>query len=383
MMDVEFSYGFETLTFFIQGQGKEDPLAYSLWASQNQRQGEALIRFGEAMEWPYMSEARNFIENVYQDLVAGRPASSWDIYDWLYGLVLPGRIHRHRIMSCLVHSTPTIRSINSAPYWENGIIVKDKSYWPRRTVLGRVLGGMKGVKSVCGWVGPVPAPKEKVSGWIRLKARSVDIPIPVSVSANSQSALQDFGFDELGGSASSTEAVLQSIINPDEWIQVLPPTAVRESNTSSVQLKAIHLVKLPVSPVASRTASILPPEEYRAFLDFEVNGQTVSYTLYSNPVFVAAPPCVNGPHVLHQRQAQKYKENVVLATQLAASSSPPDQLLIVDATGEGEELLARAWCAERGRHAVVRRGEECCFSCAASVAVGRTGLGVNVLILCR
>jgi hypothetical protein len=86
---------------------------------------------------------------------------------------------------------------------------------------------------------------------------------------------------------------------------------------------------------------------------------------------------------LHQRQAQKYKENVVLATQLAANSSPPGELLIVDATGEGEELLARAWCAERGRHAVVRRGEECCFSCAASVAVGRTGLGVNVLILCR
>ena len=330
-----------------------------------------------------MSEARNFIENAYQDLVAGRPASSWDICDWLYGLVLPGKIHRHRIMSCLVHSTPAIRSINSAPYWENGIIVKDKSYWPRRTVLGRVLGGTKGVKSVCGWIGPLPAPKENVSGWVRLKARNVDIPVPVSVSASNQTALQDFGFDELGGTAVSTEAVLHSIINPDEWVSVSPPTAARQSNTGSVQLKAIHLVKLPVAAAASTATSTLPPEEYRASLDFEVHGQIVSYTLYSNPVFVAAPPCVGGPHVLHQRQAQKYKENVILAAHLAANYSQADQLLIVDATGEGEELLARAWCAERGRHAVIRRGEECCFSCAASVAVGRTGLGVNVLILSR
>lgn len=330
-----------------------------------------------------MSEARNFIENVYQDLVAGRPASSWDIYDWIYGLVLPGKIHRHRIMCCLVHSTPAMSSINSAPYWENGIIVKDKSYWPRRTVLGRVLGGMKGVKSVCGWIGPVPAPEENISGWVRLKARNIDIPVPVSVSTSSQTALQDFGFDELSGTAISAEAILHSIINPDEWVQVSPPTAARQSNASSVQLKAIHLVKLPVSVAASTTISTLPPEEYRASLDFEINGQIVSYTLYSNPLFIAAPPCVNGPHVLHQRQAQKYKENVVLATRLGGNYSAADQLLVVDATGEGEEVLARAWCAERGRHAVVRRGEECCFSCAASVAVGRTGLGINVLILSR
>ena len=335
------------------------------------------------MEWPYMGEARNFIENVYQDMVAGKPVSSWDIYDWLFGLVLPGKIYRHRIMSCLVHSTPTIRSINSAPYWENGIVVKDKSYWPRRTVLGRVLGGMKGVKSVCGWIGPLPAPKEKISGWVRLKARSVDIPVPVSVPASGQNALQEFGFDELGGAPENAEAVLLSIINPDEWVQVSPPTATRQSNAGTVQLKAIHLTKLPISVVASTTLSTLPPEEYRASLDFEVNGKTVSYTLYSNPVFVAAPPCVGGSHVLHQRQAQKYKENVALATNLGTNYPPAGQLLIVDATGEGEELLARAWCAERGRHAIVRRGEECCFSCAVSVAVGRTGLGVNVLILCR
>lgn len=334
------------------------------------------------MEWPYMDEVRNYIENAYQDLIATRPVPSWDIYDWLFGLVLPGKLYRHRIMACLVHSSPTIRSISSAPYWDNGLVIKDKSYWPRRTVLGRVLGGVKGVKSVCGWVGPLPAPKENVSGWIRLKARSVDIPVPVRASAGSRSAYQDLGFDEPGGGAESVDAFLQSVTNPDEWLQLPPPTAVRQSNAiTGIQLKAIHLTQLPAS-APTDTASSLPTEEYRASLEFEINGQTAKYTLYSNPVFVAAPPCV-GSHVLHQRQAQKYKENVIMAADIKNKYPPADQLVVIDAMGEGEEVLARAWCAERGRHAIIRKGEECCFACAASVAVERTGLGFNVLIMCR
>lgn len=360
------------------GLTKDDPKAYTLYASQNQRQVEALIRFGEAMEWPYMDEARNYIENAYQDLIAARPVPSWDIYDWLFGLVLPGKCYRHRIMACLVHSSPTIRSIGSAPYWENGLVVKDKSYWPRRTVIGRVLGGLKGVKIVCGWIGPLPAPKENVTGWIRLKARSVDIPVPVQASVSNQSAFRALGFDDPSGRAEDVGAFLQSITNPDEWVEAPPPTATRRSDAMArVQLKAIHLNLLPGFETSS-----LPTEEYQASVDFEIDGQTITYTFYSNPVFVAAPPCV-GSHVLHQRQVQKYKENVLMAADIKNKYPPTDQLVVIDAMGEGEEVLARAWCAERGRHAIIRKGEECCFSCAASVTVGRTGLGVNVLIMCR
>jgi hypothetical protein len=372
----------EVIIFSEQGFTNDDLKGYTLYASQNQRQVEALIRFGEAMEWPYMDEARSFIENVYQDLITARPIPSWDICDWLFGLVLPGKLYRHRIMACLVHSSPTIRSISSAPYWENGLVVKDKSYWPRRTVLGRVLGSFNGVKSVCGWIGPLPAPNENVSGWIRLKVRSVDVPVPVQASTSSGSTLQAFGFDEPSGNAESLNNLLQSITNPDEWGQAQAPMAARGSNVMTrVQLKAIHLTPLSTSAPIN-TTSTLPTEEYRASLEFEINEQTVTYTLYSNPIFVAAPPCV-GSHVMHQRQVQKYKENIITAIDIKNKYPQTDQLVIIDAMGEGEEVLARAWCAERGRHAVVRKGVECCFPCAASVAVGRSGLGVNVLILCR
>jgi hypothetical protein len=367
-----------------QGFTKDDIKAYTLYASQYQRQAEALIRFGEAMEWPYIDEARNYIENAYEDLITAKPVPSWDIYDWLFGLILPGKIYRHRIMACLVHSSPTIRSFSSAPYWDNGLVVKDKSYWPRRTVLGRVLGGVDGVKSVCGWIGPLPAPKESISGWVRLKARNVDIPVPVHTSANGRGPFQALGFEEPGGVAENVDAFLQSITNPDEWVQALAPTAPRQLNvtTTGVQLKGIHLTLLPNSAPITSTASTLPTEEYRASLNLEVNSQTITYMLYSNPVFVAAPPCV-GSHVLHQRQAQMYKKNVILATEIKDKYPPIDQLVIIDAMGDGEEVLARAWCAERGRHAIIRKGMECCYPCAAGLAVGRTGLGTNVLIMCQ
>lgn len=60
-----------------------------------------------------------------------------------------------------------------------------------------------------------------------------------------------------------------------------------------------------------------------------------------------------------------------------------EKLLIINALCDGDEVVARAWCAENGKRAVVRRnlsGFECCFTCAFNRAVGNTGLNCDVLI---
>jgi hypothetical protein len=75
-----------------------------------------------------------------------------------------------------------------------------------------------------------------------------------------------------------------------------------------------------------------------------------------------------------------YLSNVVRVANLGEIYPERQRLLIIDALGEGDELVARAWCAERRTHAIVRRGGGCCFSCAVKMATGRAGLGVNVLI---
>ncbi|KAI3321344.1 hypothetical protein HD806DRAFT_503793 [Xylariaceae sp. AK1471] len=58
--------------------------------------------------------------------------------------------------------------------------------------------------------------------------------------------------------------------------------------------------------------------------------------LYSNPVFIAAPPCVSS-HALHQRQAQKDGESVMRAANLKNKYPPTNQLVVIDAMSEGEE----------------------------------------------
>jgi hypothetical protein len=114
----------------------------------------------------------------------------------------------------------------------------------------------------------------------------------------------------------------------------------------------------------------------------QVNGSLTRYTLYSNSIFIYAPPCI-GTHTIHMQQAQKFLSSIVKVVDLKDAYLPGDELVIIDALGQGEEVVARAWCAEQAKHAVIRRGGECCFACATVVAMGYTGLGVNMLIWSR
>jgi hypothetical protein len=353
---------------------------FKLIAVNHQKHAESLIRFGEAISWPYMDEARHYIEGAYQALIANPRSVGWDMCDWMFGLVLPGKYFRHRIMCCLVSSSPSVRSLQGAPYYDNGIVVANKSYWPRRTVLGRVLGALKNPNSVCGWIGPLPAPEGTPAGWIRLNARPVDIPMPIS---SMESSLEALGFEERPGTETA-EAMISSIVDPNEWSTDCSPPARPASNTSRSKLRAIRLTQ--ISPAATITLlpsiNSLPTTEHRASLDFDVNGTIMTYTLFSNPIFVYAPPCV-GKHPMHRRQAEKFLRNFVQASGLRAAYPAANQMLVIDATGEGEEAVARAWCSERGRNAVIRRGGDCCFACATKITSAIDGVGFNVLILAR
>ncbi|KAL4878747.1 hypothetical protein BJY04DRAFT_195012 [Aspergillus karnatakaensis] len=381
---------------------KDSANSYTFISRVSKSQSEALIRFAEALEWPYMDEARNTIETAYSDLVARRIPWNADMWDWLFNLMLPGKIYRHKVLACLVYCSPSVRNLNAAPFYDNGLVVKNTSYWPKRTALGRVLGGLKDIKSVAGWVGPAPAPatttstsstpgttppNPTASGWIRLATREATIPVPVKTQPG-QSALSDLGFDE--STTTDRYTFLEGLLNPDEWTPMdVPYRSEAEIANSRAELKGINLTQLPVDEATRAALPNLPPETYRASVDFllitntsntNVTTTTVTYTLYTNPLFLSAQPCV-GTHVLHNKESRRYLSNVILASKLKSYNPNPNDLVIIDARGVNEDVVARAWCAERGRCAVIRRGNECCFACAVTLAVGRKGVGVNVLVM--
>jgi hypothetical protein len=73
------------------------------------RQIDGLLRFAEIMEWPQINEMRDYVENAYVDLVGGKTVKV-DLWDWLFGILLPGKFYASKIMSVLVTATPSLSS---------------------------------------------------------------------------------------------------------------------------------------------------------------------------------------------------------------------------------------------------------------------------------
>jgi len=158
---------------------------------------------------------------------------------------------------------------------------------------------------------------------------------------------------------------------------VPPPKVNLACSVSKIVLKALPLETTGnIDRNDART-------EHQASITFQLVGITgtseVTYTLYTNPTFISAHPCV-GTHVVHRREMSRYTDNVVAVKNLKSyEGSGGRKVFIINAQCDGGEAVARAWCAERGKHAVVRRGKGTCFTCSVSMA-GREGLGIGVLI---
>ena len=101
-------------------------------------------------------------------------------------------------------------------------------------------------------------------------------------------------------------------------------------------------------------------------------------------VFVTLPPCRPGPdgmHKVHVRGLASYHKDIWTVERLK-DHTPEDvdgDVMVINATGKGAEVLARAWCSERSKNAIIRRSGGPCYVCAVSAA-SKAGLGVGILI---
>lgn len=153
-----------------------------------------------------------------------------------------------------------------------------------------------------------------------------------------------------------------------------PPTATEKCELVSLSLEEISPpidnIKRPPRPYASK---------FDARISFTVNGKSAMFELEYNPSFVSLPLCLHGPHAIYRSQNYSVVSISDLKESTFNKSGDEDLLLVINATCQGGEAVARAWCAETGRHAVIRRGQGVSFSCAVKMA-GKEGLGVGCLI---
>ena len=105
----------------------------------------------------------------------------------------------------------------------------------------------------------------------------------------------------------------------------------------------------------------------------------VEYPLTCNSVIVSAPPCVSGPHLAHAREHERYRRVADIKDLQNDELTAPGKVLVINATGGRDaEVLARAWCCSKGRHAVISRGETTCMTCAFNAT---ENIDADVLIL--
>lgn len=376
------------------------PRTLVLYSKIHGYQVAGLLHFATKMKWPYINEVRETAEESYSDHLAGViiPRAR---YDWLFGLTLPGQWFALKIMSALITCTLSFKeTLNISLHEDSGLSLPTKSYWRIRTSLGRVLGCIPGVHSLGGWLGPCP-PVEfdppldgKEPRHVRLSSREIQVMSHKPSESNENIKIRKSSHhrdDDLQRrEGEELEPYLDEMYEPTNWIIPEPPV----QQVSTCELKAIRL-----TPLVTQELKDQREWQYRAQLIFKMDDseKLFSFKLYTNPVFITVPPCHKGPkgvHEIHLRELYRYAEyveatiskpgwrNIWTIEQLKDhkdEDSEAAEVMIINATGKGAEVLARAWCAERGKHAVIRRAGGPCFVCAERAA-SLCGLGVGVLI---
>ncbi|ROT38200.1 hypothetical protein SODALDRAFT_333972 [Sodiomyces alkalinus F11] len=410
----------------------------------HERQVEGLMHFAERLQWPYLEELRGYATKAYAEFLSGGQMLGF-VHDWLYGLTLPGRWMALKLMGTMILCTPSTKEAGPSFYFDSGVVVEGRegregescSYWRSRTALGRILAPLPGVVSLCGWVGRCPAvemvssttstasttPPAKAESQgqkkllhVRIKAEKT---VPITMDLESDEAMA-YSYEYATRLTSLSilpgedrAAYLAAMHDPTQWVVPRPKAHVQTATPTRVKLQGIRLTRLPWTAERQRTVAngTFPKDEaevetqYEASISFRVGGpgpeheRTISHTIRMNPLLISLPSCKRPEgaegHAVHEREREQYEVVAWPVDRLGeydGEAEKDGKVLVIDARGAEAEVMARAWCAEKGRHAVVWRdacgadsrdgdGTEasCCYTCAVRAA-GRGALYVCVVI---
>ncbi|EFQ99010.1 hypothetical protein MGYG_02021 [Nannizzia gypsea CBS 118893] len=364
------------------------------------QQLSGLLAFAEHLEWEYLDETKEFAEQASWGYKSFFRVSGL-VTDWSYGLTLPGKWMSFKIMATLIYSSPSTRQLGPAQDYDDGVSLPTKSYFRLRTVMGRVLGCHPDCKSVCGWIGPCPpinfilsrpASASVEPKYIRVKAEKVPpLRYPPRTSGHAiDQTYYHYQFKSMGQQADEvTSEYIKSIHDPNQWIAPQPPL----QQSSVICMKSINLEPLHPEDMGQgivEHTGYCKNLEYQASITFETDDSLLTYTLLTNPIFISLPACKLVPHgeqhQVHFRELHRFsRQHVYNVTRLKGytstfSEDDAKNVMVINATGTGDaEMLARAWCAERGKNAVIRRPGGPCYTCAVRAA-SKGALGTGVLI---
>ncbi|EKG17881.1 hypothetical protein MPH_04830 [Macrophomina phaseolina MS6] len=368
---------------------------------------------------------------------SGGPADigGWLSRTYLTGLVLPGEAISHFLISTLLENDrAAVTALGETANLYGGFVYGGRSWWSKSCVVGRVLATLDGSKECMGWISVPYVPAGFQESWIDI----VNGTVPPSPGKKSRARI-DCG-EKIERDSTYLAGKEDAEVTGDDLI-LLKDTAEAPEQTArfnKLQLVPEHLMQVPESD--AEMDIVEPQPSYTAQLTFDLPETTVTLTLTYDIQFITAWPCTppssasnkklrrlnrnstygrSGPvsaHPLHV--AHKYR--IITPAQLLAGSphltptsssislldetAASGEVLVIDARaprnsvdsisvlkapsngdatlsssfgGADAALLARAWCADRGEHALIGRVGRTCLACCVREA---RALGVRIVI---
>ncbi|KAK1813780.1 hypothetical protein LTR12_011834 [Friedmanniomyces endolithicus] len=369
----------------------------------------------------------------------GFEVGGWLSRSWLAGLVLPGEPAGHFLISTLLENSPrAIDVLGDAANLYGGFVYQGTGFWSKACVVGRVLAAVAGARECGGWVSvPCIVSQTRLEdGWLDVDVKDVsEVGEGVRGARIQESGKVATASDPLHGAEISSlqvgdfttpldgPPVMGNEVTSHGLSIAAPNLEETSSNVAHLTFSSpinAKLARLQVplthdvyfiasypchprrkpTPTTSKTSSpllpaptteaqqthttgtkedevLLPADAARA--DSTGDHSLATLSLLDIEKALPAPPA----HPLHK--AYRYRVLAVASLLSAPDTVAPresdGEVLVLDCRGGGKaedlEVLARAWCAKVGVHALVGREGRTCLGCCVREA---RGLGVWVVI---
>jgi hypothetical protein len=303
----------------------------------------------------------------------------WLTRTFLTGFILPGEAISHFLISTLLENdAAAITALGDSANLYSGFIYKERSWWSKACVIGRVLACLRGATECMGWISLPCVPSGFEDGWVDVKSTPVE--------HTGAPRIEDV--DALAADSSLVASKDLVSLKPGDF------TLPLDSENLPVWSTKFGGLQLDLLEESNLVDSITP--SFSATLHFssssisnELGGQP-NIALHHLVTFISAYPCTTPPieklqilkgsrrnetvlealpaHPLHISQIYQI---IPVASALTQSFSFPDDLssenevVVLDARGDNVlELLARAWCSLQGEHALISRVGTTCLACS-------------------
>ncbi|KAI0848373.1 hypothetical protein F5Y00DRAFT_238234 [Daldinia vernicosa] len=326
---------------------------YTIQGKYNERQVYGLIHFARKLRWPdiqlsgaklsekamalskatpittlpldydsrrssYFSDGASSVRDRKQParrrkIEAALHASGWFSKSYVSGLILPGEVLSHHLMSALLEVDENVLArLGPLVNLCGGFVYSGKSFWSTACIVGRVLAAGQGAAECMGWISSDVTPRGFDEGWVNI---SVDA-IPADVARTGRKAriwgktTIERESDVLGDADPSSVLPADFIIPYENAYPNPPPSNIR------VELKSLNLnasvdngSTTPTTDRNFRPVSNPNKEEgagiqtYPASVTFTISHDALEkdeyhkFALSNDVYFVTAHPCVASSYV--------------------------------------------------------------------------------------